>query len=94
MMDPVPVTLDGPTLPHQDKFAIAPPNVLETAQGMESVNVEFANVTQDSNFSLIALAKIAKKNVPISKCVDVTENVPVSQDFPDQTVKPRLTVDP
>lgn len=94
VMDPVPVTPDGLTLLHLEKSAIAQLPALETAQEMVSVNVEFANVTQDSNFSQTALAKIVMNNVPSSKCVDVTENVPASQDFLDLTARPRPTVDP
>jgi len=72
---------------------IVPLNVQETAQDMESVNVEFATVTQDTNFSQIAHAKTVKKNVLNSKCVLAMDNVLASQDFLDLTVKQRLTVD-
>lgn len=89
-MEHVNVTLDGLTPTQQEKSVIAQLNVLETAQEMESVNVEFANVTQDSDFSQIAHAKIVQPLVPTSKCVPVMEPVPVSPDSLDLTVKQRL----
>lgn len=91
-MDLATVTLDGLTPTQQEKSVIAQLNVLETAQDMESVNVEFANVTLASNFFLIAHAKTVQPHVAIFKCVPVMEPVLVSQDSLDLTVKQRLIV--
>lgn len=93
-MDHVLVMQDGQTLSQPNQSVIVLLNVLETALGMEFVNVESATVTQDSNFSQIAHAKIVLNHVLNLKCVPAMENVPASQDSLDQTVLKRQTADP